>query len=371
MPLTNLQYDAIMRMYDTIRTDNRHIQNNRYEEVISTCPEYKNIEDEIISVSMNAASSLISGNAADYRQKLEVLNNRKKECLRSIGKPDDYLDNIYTCPKCKDTGYINQQRCSCFNKKAIELVYHDSNLKNITANENFDNFSYKWYDNTIPNPANGLTPYNNMQQVVSICHSFADNFDKEFSNLLLFGDTGVGKTFLSNCIAKELLDSAHSVIYLTAIELFKKFEEQDFGNKNNKEAGYDYILDCDLLAKELLDSAHSVIYLTAIELFKKFEEQDFGNKNNKEAGYDYILDCDLLIIDDLGTEVGNAYTNSKLFYCINERMLRKKSVLISTNLSLSEIRDTYSERVFSRITSCYKILKLFGADIRILKRTQT
>lgn len=324
MPLTNLQYDAIMRMYDTIRTDNRHIQNNRYEEVISTCPEYKNIEDEIISVSMNAASSLISGNAADYRQKLEVLNNRKKECLRSIGKPDDYLDNIYTCPKCKDTGYINQQRCSCFNKKAIELVYHDSNLKNITANENFDNFSYKWYDNTIPNPANGLTPYNNMQQVVSICHSFADNFDKEFSNLLLFGDTGVGKTFLSNCIAKELLDSAHSVIYLTAIELFKKFEEQDF-----------------------------------------------GNKNNKEAGYDYILDCDLLIIDDLGTEVGNAYTNSKLFYCINERMLRKKSVLISTNLSLSEIRDTYSERVFSRITSCYKILKLFGADIRILKRTQT
>lgn len=324
MPLTNLQYDAIMRMYDTIRTDNRHIQNNRYEEVISTCPEYKNIEDEIISVSMNAASSLISGNAADYRQKLEVLNNRKKECLRSIGKPDDYLDNIYTCPKCKDTGYINQQRCSCFNKKAIELVYHDSNLKNITANENFDNFSYKWYDNTIPNPANGLTPYNNMQQVVSICHSFADNFDKEFSNLLLFGNTGIGKTFLSNCIAKELLDSAHSVIYLTAIELFKKFEEQDF-----------------------------------------------GNKNNKEAGYDYILDCDLLIIDDLGTEVGNAYTNSKLFYCINERMLRKKSVLISTNLSLSEIRDTYSERVFSRITSCYKILKLFGADIRILKRTQT
>lgn len=324
MPLTNLQYDAIMRMYDTIRTDNRHIQNSRYDEVILTCPEYKNIEDEIISVSMNAASSLISGNTADYRQKLEVLNNRKKECLRSIGKPDDYLDNIYTCPKCKDTGYVNQQRCSCFNKKAIELVYHDSNLKNITANENFDNFSYKWYDNTTPNPANGLTPYNNMQQVVSICRSFADNFDKEFSNLLLFGDTGVGKTFLSNCIAKELLDSAHSVIYLTAIELFKKFEEQDF-----------------------------------------------GNKNNNEAGYDYILDCDLLIIDDLGTEVGNSYTNSKLFYCINERMLRKKSVLISTNLSLSEIRDTYSERVFSRITSCYKILKLFGADIRILKRTQT
>ena len=162
-----------------------------------------------------------------------------------------------------------------------------------------------------------------MQKVVSICHSFIDNFDNEYSNLLFYGNTGIGKTFLSNCIARELLNTSHSVIYLTAIELFQKFEASDF---NRQSAG----------------------------------DIPFNSS--------YILDCDLLIIDDLGTENGNTYTNSKLFYCINERMLRRKSVIISTNLSLQEIRDTYSERIFSRLTSSYKILKLFGKDIRILKR---
>jgi len=324
MPLTNSQHDAIMRIYDSLRTDNRHILNERYREVTSLCPQYCDIEHAIIDVSMKAASARLNGVKEDYTAELEKLDALRIRCLSSIGKPADYLDEIYTCDKCHDTGYVGQNRCECFNKKAVDLVYHDSNLKNITDSENFSTFSFDWYDNTAPNPVNGLTPYNNMQQIVSICHDFIDNFDKEFSNLLLFGDTGVGKTFLTNCIAKELLDTSHSVIYLTAIELFERFKQRDLNRRYDED-----VFDCD-----------------------------------------YILDCDLLIIDDLGTEVGNTYTNSKLFYCINERILRKKSVIISTNLSLSDIRDTYSERIFSRLTSSYKILKLFGNDIRIMKRTK-
>ena len=222
-----------------------------------------------------------------------------------------------------DTGYINSRKCSCFNKKAIDLVYHDSNLKNITDNENFDTFSYEWYDNTTPDPSNGLTPYHNMQRIVDICHKFVDNFDKEAANILFFGGTGTGKTFLSNFIARELLNTSHSVIYLTAIELFTTFQRHDFSR--------------------------------------------FGEDKDSDANY--LSDCDLLIIDDLGTEVGNTYTNSKLFYVINERMLKKKNTIISTNLSLSEIRDSYSERIFSRITSSYTILKVFGSDIRMMKKT--
>jgi DNA replication protein DnaC len=348
MPLTNSQHDAIMRIYDSIRTNNQHLQNERYKEVTAACPEIITIENEMISLSMHAATSMIgyaakdtasknpssttpipylsdsSDSASSYRQQLDILNTRRARCLASLGKPADYLDDLYTCTLCKDTGYLDQHKCSCFQKKAIDLVYRDSNLKNITSSENFSTFTYDWYDNTTPNSANGLTPYNNMQQIVSICHSFIDNFDKEFSNLLLYGDTGVGKTFLTNCIARDLLDSSHSVIYLTAIELFQKFEQRDFNKHDASSSAYDS---------------------------------------------NYILDCDLLIIDDLGTEVANAYTSSRLFYCINERILRQKSVVISTNLSLSEIRDTYSERIFSRLTSSYKILKLFGHDIRILKRT--
>ena len=320
MPLTNAQHDAIMRIYDGIRTHNRHIQEQRYNEIVSLIPEYQNIE---ISVSMQAAKARISGNSQDYTSLLKSLNDQKANLLISAGKPADYLDPVYTCTQCHDTGYINSRKCSCFNKKAIDLVYHDSNLKNITDNENFDTFSYEWYDNTTPDPSNGLTPYHNMQRIVDICHKFVDNFDKEAANILFFGGTGTGKTFLSNCIARELLNTSHSVIYLTAIELFTTFQRQDFSR--------------------------------------------FGEDKDSDANY--LSDCDLLIIDDLGTEVGNTYTNSKLFYVINERMLKKKSTIISTNLSLSEIRDSYSERIFSRITSSYTILKVFGSDIRMMKKT--
>ena len=318
MPLTNAQHDAIMRIYDGIRTHNRHIQEQRYNEIVSLIPEYQNIENEIISVSMQAAKARISGNSQDYTSLLKSLNDQKANLLISA-----YLDPVYTCTQCHDTGYINSRKCSCFNKKAIDLVYHDSNLKNITDNENFDTFSYEWYDNTTPDPSNGLTPYHNMQRIVDICHKFVDNFDKEAANILFFGGTGTGKTFLSNCIARELLNTSHSVIYLTAIELFTTFQRQDFSR--------------------------------------------FGEDKDSDANY--LSDCDLLIIDDLGTEVGNTYTNSKLFYVINERMLKKKSTIISTNLSLSEIRDSYSERIFSRITSSYTILKVFGSDIRMMKKT--
>lgn len=335
MSLTNSQHDAIMRSYDATRTNNEHIQSQRYEEVVSLCPEFANIENEIIALSIKVASSIIRNNSTSsdstltqtsYKEQLNKLNKQKTECLIKLGKPINYLNPIYTCPQCHDTGYINGHKCSCFKKKAIDLVYKDSNLKNITENENFNTFSYKWYDNENVDPAVGLTPYNNMQRVVSVCHSFIDNFDHEFSNLLFYGNTGVGKTFLSNCIAKELLNTSHSVIYLTAIELFQKFEATDFNKQSQSEMPF--------------------------------------NSN-------YILDCDLLIIDDLGTENGNTYTNSRLFYCINERILRKKSVIISTNLTLQEIKDIYSERILSRLVSSYRFLKLFGNDIRVLKRTAT
>lgn len=327
MPLTNSQHDAIMRIYDGIRTQNQHILNDRYAEISSACPQLADIEQSIINLSMQTAISMIGGDDCkkDYDLQIAALTTKKQELLRSLGKPANYLEPIYDCSLCHDTGYIGQEKCTCFKKKAIDLVYQDSNMKNIIANENFDTFSFDWYDKKNVHPAIGLTPYNNMQKIVAICHSFIDNFDHTFQNLLLFGETGVGKTFLTNCIARELLDSSHSVIYLTATELFQQFEQQDFHKPDTSQISLD------------------------------------GN---------YILDCDLLIIDDLGTEFSNSYTNSRLFYCINERLLRKKSVVISTNLSLSEIRDKYSERIFSRLTNGYAILKLVGDDIRFLKKTR-
>lgn len=162
-----------------------------------------------------------------------------------------------------------------------------------------------------------------MQNAVKECRKFINEFDSVFSNLFFYGDTGVGKTFLSNCIAKELLDTGHSVIYFTAFQIFDVFEQNTF-HKSTTE--------------------------------------------NIIAAHQNIFDCDLLIIDDLGTEMPNSFTVSQLFLCLNERILRRKSTIISTNLTLNKVAEIYSERTFSRISSSYVILKLFGDDIRIQKK---
>ena len=160
-----------------------------------------------------------------------------------------------------------------------------------------------------------------MRDAFAVSKEFVRTFGQEFRNLFLYGDTGVGKTFLSNCIAKELIDSAYSVIYFTAFELFDIFAKSRF--------------DKDTLADTM---------------------------------YGYIFDCDLLIIDDLGTELTNSFIASQLFLCLNERLLKKRSTIISTNLSLESIVEIYSERIFSRITSNYTMLRLTGDDIRIKKK---
>lgn len=327
MSLTNTQYAAVMRMYDDIHTHNVAIQNSRYNEVVELCPQYQTIEDEIIALSMKEAVRRIGNNSSDtdtdeFSSHLKALIDKKIKLLASIGKPADYLEDIYTCKKCHDTGYVNGTRCSCFKKKAIDLIYHDSNLKNITANENFSTFSFDWYDKTTIDSATGLTPYNNIRKVYDICQSFVKTFDTEFSNLLLLGETGVGKTFLSNCIAKELLDSYHSVIYLTAIELFKCFENSDF----NKGEDVEY--------------------------------QDVS----------YFIDCDLLIIDDLGTEFHSQFSVSQLYNIFNSRMLSNKPVIINTNLTIRDLQENYTDRFVSRICGNARQLDFLGRDIRIRRK---
>ena len=154
------------------------------------------------------------------------------------------------------------------------------------------------------------------------CHQFIDDFDHKPKNLFLYGSTGVGKTFLSNCIAKELLDKGYSVIYFTAFQLF------------------------DILSKGVFEKDADAI-----------------------AAHQNIFDCDLLVIDDLGTELSNSFTTSQLFLCVNERLLRHKSTIISTNLNFNQIVDIYSERTFSRICGEYTMIKLFSqVDIRIQKQ---
>lgn len=325
MALNNSQYDAIMRDYQRLQSQHRHEQDDRIQEAYGRFPRLSEIHALIASESVACGKALLNGdNQALDRLKLHIqkLGTERASILQKGGYPADYLELTYTCPYCHDTGYIDNQKCQCFKKAEIDLLYTQSNLQGILEEENFSTFSYNYYSDDIRD-ASGKSSLERIHRVTEICHRFIREFDQTFSNLFFYGDTGVGKTFLSHCIAKELLDTTHSVIYFSAQELFQNFADKRF-NRNG----------------ETTDST------------------------------EHIYDCDLLIIDDLGTELTNAFVNSELFSCINERLINQKSTIISTNLPLESFASVYSERIFSRISNGYTMLKLFGKDIRVQKKVQ-
>ncbi len=324
MALNNSQYDAIFRTYEQKQLKNHNILDKRQEDVYNKIPEISKINGQISFLSVQQGRRLLEGDEnalSELKSQIRELSDRKTQLLIEAGYPADYLEPIYDCPDCKDTGYIDNQKCHCFRKAIIDLLYTQSNLKNTLQKENFDTFSFQYYSDNYVDAKTGLSSLTMVKKAHQAAQEFIDTFSTEFRNLFLYGDTGVGKTFLSNCIAKELIDRSHSVIYFSAFELF------------------------DTLAKSR-----------------------FGKDEAADEMNEHIFDCDLLIIDDLGTELANSFTVSQLFLCLNERLLRRKSTIISTNLSLEALVNIYSERTFSRITSNYTMLKLTGDDIRIKKR---
>ena len=325
MALTNTQYDEIMRSYQERQLARQHLIAARRQEVAARDPSLNDIEGEIAHLSVQKARRLLAGDEnalSGLKEEIAALSARRTALLLSLGYPADYFDPPYFCADCKDTGYIGSERCHCLKQASIDLIYAQSNLNSILNSENFSHFCLDYYGKDVFEADSDISSYAAAQNALQKCRQFVQNFDSVFDNLLLFGSTGVGKTFLSHCIAKELLDSGYSVIYFSAQQLFE----------------------------QLADST-------------------FGRTTADRPGYRDILDCDLLIIDDLGTEVSNSFTTSQFFVCLNERLLHRKPTLISTNLDLQDIASVYSERVFSRIIQSFSLLHLFGRDIRVQKAT--
>lgn len=327
MGLKNDQYNQIMREYDNRQLKNKHDLDRRIKEAYIAIPELKQLEDTMISLSAQIGRNAIRGDqsvAEELKVKSLDIKARQIELLISAGYPADYLEPHYQCNKCKDTGFIGNEKCNCFKQAIADFIYTGSNIRTILERENFSKFSFHYYSDDYIEETIGLSPRSNMQKMVADCKSFIKHFDKKHDNLLFLGNTGVGKTFLANCIAKELLDRGFTVIYLTAFRLFDILEKYKFG---------------------------------------KGEDSTYAASNQ----FDYILDCDLLIIDDLGTEMNNSFTTSQLYLIINERLLRQKSTIISTNLSLDNLNTNYSERIYSRIISNYSMWRIIGEDIRLHK----
>ncbi len=315
MSLSNSQYDAIMRSYEERRSTNRHILEERRNEVYDMIPAYRELDKRLGDLSVEQGKKLIQGDTGALgvlRTQIREIVAQKQKLMTECGFPPDYLNEIYTCPSCRDTGYVDGEKCKCLTQAIIRTLYAQSNIESVLKEENFDNLSYEYYNDS---------DVEKMRQIIEECKAFAENFDKTYENLLLCGSVGVGKTYLTNCIAGKLLESGHSVIYFTSSTLFDTLGNYAF---HREEAG-----------------------------------------EGIAAIHEDIFSCDLLIIDDLGTEMTNTFVSSQLFVILSERNLRKKSTIISTNLSLEEINDRYTERSFSRIFGFYKMIRINIDDIRL------
>ena len=248
------------------------------------------------------------------------LQRERAELLTSLGYPADYLEEKPACAKCGDTGYVSGGVCACLRAYyAREQLAELSRLLPL-GEDSFETFSFDWYDSAVQ-PAFGISPRENMERNYDVCRDYAYQFAKGSGDLLLSGGTGLGKTFLSACIARVVSENGFSVVYDTAASVFSRFEDA------------------------------------------KFRRDDGGSEDA-----DRCMRCDLLILDDLGTEMTTSFVQSALYQIVNGRLMAGRSTIISTNLAPEEIGSRYGRSVLSRLEGEYEIRPFFGEDIRRLKR---
>ncbi|NLJ78334.1 MAG: ATP-binding protein [Tissierellia bacterium] len=316
----------ILMEYERKRDDARRAQALRKNKVYRKIPRVKAIDQQIWEIGLSMAKMMIENpenrekNLTEVKEKIEELNMEKAFLLTENNIALDYLDIEYECETCKDEGYMEDgTQCNCLKQILITKAYRMSNIENALNRENFQTFDIEVFPDK-PFDGEDMTPRENMKVISGICVDFIDNFDiRNDENLLFYGSTGLGKTFMCNCIAKSLLDMNKIVVYQTAFTILDIIEKRRFGKGANR--------------------------------FEDFE-------------YDILFDADLLIIDDLGTELSNAFTNAEIFNIVNTRLINGSKTIISTNLTPKEISETYTDRVFSRILEKFIPLKFYGPDIR-------
>ena len=303
---------------------------SRKNEIYEKIPRIKEIDEKLMQTGINLAKLVLSGTNEENIDKVisrmekenDKLSREKKVLLKESGYKNNFLTDVYKCKTCSDTGFVDNEKCRCLKQKLIDKYYKISNLGNILKKENFDHFDIRLYSDEI-DPEEGLSPKTNIQQIHKVCREFIIDFNTKPTNLLFYGSPGLGKTFLCNSIAKDLLDAGRAVLYVTAAQLFIVFDNHRFHREEMAEP---------------------------------------------DAMMELMLITDLLIIDDLGTEMPTLSSLSDFFNVINYRILEAKPMIISTNLMPEEFEMVYTERIMSRFMGSFTMLKFFGDDIRFEKK---
>ena len=329
--MSNSNLKILLSEYDKKRLQAELDLENKLNKFYLKNPDISNINDKINRISIEISKTILLNKNSDKLEKLnldlENLKKEKQELLNKLNINEEFFKPDYSCKMCNDTGYLidnTSTMCTCLKQKLLDAQYNKSNISSL-EHENFDNFNINLFSNEIDEKKynSNISPKENLEKIKDIAQNFIENFDNpQEKNLLFTGNTGLGKTFLTNCIANELLKQGKTVLYQTAPVMLDSILDYRFG------------------------------------------------KNN-EFNYNDLLNVDLLIIDDLGTESSNNMKFSELFNILNTRLLNQNNrvtkTIISTNLSLNHLFKTYDERIFSRLVGYYNICRFYGEDLRYKK----
>ena len=329
----NVLRRAAERLEDQ-RRRREEAQNARRREIYAAIPRVAEIDRQLRRTIVDIiAASLRQGNdpvpaIGVIRDKNLDLQAERAELLVAHGYPADALDDKPACPRCSDTGWRGAVMCDCLKSLcAQEQIKELSKLLDL-GEHSFDTFSLDVYS---PSPwrGSGISPRENMEMVYEICLNYAQKFGRfYFNNLFLSGAPGLGKTFLSACIARTVSENGFSVVYDTAVNIFSRFEDRKFSR----------------------------------------DAEDTREARDETRRY---LSCDLLILDDLGSEMTTPFVQSALYTLINSRLTADRRTVISSNLSMEDVRRRYAPQIASRLEGEYRVLPFFGEDIRLLRKQRS
>lgn len=315
-------YTLANRELEQIRTSNREMQDARRNEVLLVAPQLVDIESRLMLCGTQLLKCVLN-RGQDFDQiknNIQVLQREKVALLKNFHFSEDYLDEIYSCSLCRDTGFVDGKRCTCLKQLILKHISENSNLTEYMRKQTFENFDFSLFANQGENSEQVLKI---MRVACEKAIAFADNFDVTHENFLLLGNAGTGKTYLSSCIANRALERGKTVYYQTAFSLFDIFEKVKFSKTDSDDL---------------------------VEITK------------------YVYDVDLLIIDDLGTEFTTQFTSALFFDIINMRLTTGKSTIISSNLDFDKLSEIYSQRITSRFIGDYTIVQTVGHDLRAVTK---
>lgn len=296
-------------------------QEQRHEEALRLCPQIGEIERLMASQGADAVKAVgMGGDAVAFIERLKNANlsaqQQRRDLLKSVGLPEDYLETEYTCPLCRDTGFHESCYCSCYQKLIREVAREELASRSMLKKCTFDTFQLAKYPE-ITDSNTGISQREHMGKIKRICVDYAKNFSRGSESLYFFGKTGLGKTHLSLAIANAVIDRGFDVYY---------------------------------------DSVQNIM--------DALEAEHFGRAAREDSIKEDLLSCDLLIIDDLGVEFSTQFTVAELHSIVNTRILRSLPIIISSNLEPDELEEKYSQRLASRIMGSSKPLFFCGRDIR-------